>query len=78
MASVNLPPKEYWDDNNWANEHLGEISQSYPNQWVAIVDKTVVAAGKNLSEVKKTAKVKTGRKEFPIVFAERSIHVYQS
>jgi len=72
MASVNLPPKEYWDDNNWANEHLGEISQSYPNQWVAIVDKTVVAAGKNLSEVK------TGRKEFPIVFAERSIHVYQS
>lgn len=69
--------KEYWEDSDWALEHSSEISQKYPNQWVAIADKKVVAAGKDGSEVEKMATEKIGKREFVIIFAEKGIHVYQ-
>ena len=70
--------KEYWEDSDWAYDHFSEISQQYPNLWVAVVNKEVVAAGKVIAEVEKIAEEKTGRKEFPVIFAEQGIHVYQS
>jgi len=69
-------PKEYWDDSKWANENFTEISKKYPNLWVAIVNKKVIASGKVISEVRKTAQEKTNRKHFPIILAEKGIHVY--
>jgi hypothetical protein len=27
-------PKEYWEDSEWAYEHMNEISEKYPNQWI--------------------------------------------
>jgi len=78
-ASLPSPAsKEYWEDSDWALEHSSEISQKYPNQWVAVVNKRVVAAGKVIAEVEKIAEEKTGRKEFPVIFAEKGIHVYQN
>jgi hypothetical protein len=76
---IDLPspgPIEYWEDSKWASEHFTEIVKEYPNQWVAIVDKKVVAAGRTIAEVEKKATEKTGRDEFPIYFAERGIRVY--
>ncbi len=70
--------KEYWEDSDWALEHSSEISRKYPNQWVAIADKKVVAAGKDGSEVERIAIEKMGKREFVIIFAEKGIHVYQS
>ena len=70
-------PKEYWDDSKWANENFSEISEQYPNLWVAIVDKKVVASGKVISEVRKIAEEKTGREHFPVILAEKGIHVYK-
>lgn len=72
-----LPPKEYWEDSRWAHAHMAEIAEEYPNLWVAIVDKKVVAAGKVIAEVERIAEEKTGRKDFPLVLAERGIHVYK-
>ena len=69
-------PKEYWEDSKWANEHFTEIVKEYPNQWVAIVNKEVVAAGGTITEVEKKATEKTGQDEFPIYFAEKGIRVY--
>lgn len=69
-------PSEYWVDNQWADEHITDLAQAYPNLWVAVVDKQVVASGKVISEVRKAAETQTGRKHFPIIFAERGIHVY--
>jgi len=43
--------KDYWEDSRWANSHLDEISREYPGQWVAIANRTVVAAGKQLDAV---------------------------
>ena len=70
------PPKEYWDDCDWAYDHLSEISQQYPNLWVAVVDKKVIAAGKVIAEVRAAAQHRTGRRSFPVILAERGIHVY--
>jgi hypothetical protein len=69
-------PDEYWEDSKWASEHFGEIVKEYPNQWVAIVDKKVVAAGRTIAEVEKAATEKTGRDDFPIYLAEKGLRVY--
>lgn len=71
-------PNEYWEDSDWADEHIGEIADAHPNLWVAVVGKKVVASGKVITEVRKAAQQKTGRTQFPIIFAEQGIHVYQS
>lgn len=76
---IKLPqpgPVEYWEDSKWAGEHFTEIVREYANQWVAIVGKKVVAAGKTIAEVEKVCTEKTGRDEFPIYFAEKGIRVY--
>lgn len=70
-------PKEYWEDSKWANEHFTEILREYPDQWVAIVNKKVVAAGRTIADVEKITTEKTGRDDFPIYFAERGIRVYK-
>ncbi len=70
-------PQEYWDDSKWANENITEIVREYPNLWVAIVDKKIVTSGKIISEVRKIAYKKTNRIHFPVIFAEKGIHVYQ-
>ena len=69
-------PKEFWEDEGWAYDNYNELVKMYPNQWVAVVNKQVVAAGKNGTEVITTAEQKTGRKEFPVIFVEKGIRVY--
>ncbi len=69
-------PEEYWEDSDWADEHIDEITETYPNLWVAVVNKQVVASGKVIAEIRKEAQEKTGRTNFPIIFAEKGIHVY--
>lgn len=70
-------PGEYWDDRAWLLQHMNDIAADYPNQWIAVVDKKVVAAGKVIAKVREEAEQKTNRKHFPIIFAERGIHVYK-
>jgi hypothetical protein len=82
MNLDNLPPvpptpKEFWEDRDWAYENLTEIEEKYPNLWVAVVDKQVIAAGKVIAKVRKIAEEKTGRKHFPVILAEKGIHVYK-
>ncbi|MBL7075131.1 hypothetical protein ISS37_07830 [candidate division KSB1 bacterium] len=77
--NVQLPnpaPKKYWEDSRWAHEHSVEISERYPNQWIAILNKKVIAAGKDGSKVEKNGAEKAGDQEFVIFFAEKGIHIY--
>jgi hypothetical protein len=71
-------PPEYWEDSRWANNHFSEIVEQHPNLWVAIVGQRIVAAGNVISKVRQQAQAKTNREHFPVVFAEKKIHVYQS
>jgi len=52
--------KEYLENEKWTFEHLGELIEKYPNQWIAVVNKEIVCVGENLAEVKKVARQKTG------------------
>ncbi len=71
-------PKEFWEDEDWAFDNYNELVKLYPNQWVSIVDKHVVAAGENRGEVIELAKRKAERKDFPTIFVEKGIRVYKN
>ena len=78
-AEMRLPSpvsKEYWENSEWAYEHMNKISAKYPNQWVIIFDKNVIAASKSGSEAERIAREKVGDQEFVILFAEKEIRVY--
>ena len=71
-----IPPKEYWEDDKWADENYMELVKEYPNMWVTVVNKRVVRAGHNPREIVDKTESETGRKEFPIIFVEKGVHVY--
>ena len=78
-AEIKLPSpvsKEYWEDSEWAHEHMNEITAKYSNQWVIIYNKKVVAASTSGSEAEQIAREKVGDQEFVILFAEKGIRVY--
>jgi len=51
------PPRKFWEDNRWLNEHWSEIVRVYPDMWVAVVEQQVVASGRDPEEVAKTTQV---------------------
>ena len=52
-----------------------KLLEKYRDEWVAIVNKEVVAAGKDLGKVEKEAKRKTGR-DPAVMFVESGSHIY--
>ena len=58
-------PKEFWEYENWAYDNYSELVRMYPDQWVAVVSKKVVVAGKNASGVVELAEGKTHGKDSP-------------
>ena len=69
-------PKEFWDDMKWGREHRSDLLDKYPDQWVAIVDKTVVVAGTYLSKVEEEARWKTQKNLIPTLFIDSGAHIY--
>ena len=67
-------PKELWEDTEWGEKHYSELVKKYPDQWIAIVNKKVVSAGKSLRNVEIEAERKTSRKrdQIPVMFVEGS------
>ena len=81
MKAKEFPPappidSRYWEDMDWAYEHYATLAAEHPNQWVAVLEGRVVAAGVNLGEVESVARGIAGRKDVAVVFIERGIHVY--
>ena len=68
--------REFWEDLHWGERHHTELLRSYRDQWVAILNKKVVAAGENLAQVEKEAKEKTGNDMVPVVFVDCGEHIY--
>jgi len=50
-------PKGYIEGRDWAYEHGWELSEKYPNQWLAIYNKEVISFG-DLGFVKKAVSKK--------------------
>ncbi|PIU64416.1 MAG: hypothetical protein COS84_08440 [Armatimonadetes bacterium CG07_land_8_20_14_0_80_40_9] len=76
-GEIKLPPKEYWEDNDWIHQNSTELSKNYPNMWIAVVNKKVVAYGEDASRVMEEGEKSAGEERSPvIIFIERGIHVY--
>lgn len=76
MEKIEQMPPEFWEDKDWAFDNYEQWMAEYPDQWIAVVGKEVVAAGKDVQEIKTIARGKTGRKYIPVVYIEGDIHVY--
>jgi len=61
----------------WGQAHESELMEKYKDEWVAIVNKKVVAAGKNLKKVKEEAMEATKKDLFPTRFIESGAHIYK-
>ena len=67
---------QYVRDMDWAYTHYAELEMAYPNQWVAVVEGRVVAAGPVLAEVRGGAAKFTDRRDVAVLFVEEGIHVW--
>ena len=81
MIPKDIPPPprtdpRYFRDMDWGYANHAALEKASPNQWVAIVDERVVAAGTDLGEVEDRAAEITNRKDIAILFVEHGIHVW--
>ena len=79
--TMNAPtpvPKHWKAELDWAYSEsvYPKLARKYPNRWVAIAHHRVIASGTQMMKVLARAHQKVHRKEIPLVFVERGIHVY--
>ena len=53
-----IRPQRHIDDSRWLDENYTELVQKYPDMWIAVLDKEVVIASKDLGEVFRVARQK--------------------
>ena len=70
-------PLSFRNDQEWALENYQQFMKEYPDQWIAIYDKKVVAKGKDLTSVEEAAKRVTGlnSEKIPVLYIERRFRV---
>ena len=69
--------ERHWDDSDWAIANAQMLSQNYPNEWVAIYEKQVIAHDKSLNRVMSDVGEK-GVNNPVFKFSERGIRVYKN
>jgi hypothetical protein len=74
-SSPPRPPQRYWDDSQWAIQNIQMLTASFPNEWVAVFNKQVVAHHPDLDQVLTTTQ--SNRLNSPVIkFIERGMYVY--
>ncbi len=70
-------PLSFREDQEWALENYQQFMKEYPDQWIAIYGKKVVATGKDLGSVEEAAKRATGlsSEKIPVLYIERMFRV---
>ncbi|MDI6794882.1 MAG: DUF5678 domain-containing protein, partial [bacterium] len=66
-------PREFWDDREWAYAHYQDLAKKYPDKWVAIMDKEIVAVSDGSGNILEEARARTKREYIPIVFLARPL-----
>jgi len=62
--------EQFWEDMQWGDDNYIELVKKYPDQWVAIVNKKVVASGQSLRDIEIEAERETNKKKerIPTIF----------
>lgn len=71
-----LFPEPLQREYDWAFSHYAQLAQRYPNQWVAVANRRVLAGGGNLARVLKQAHEQLDWPHIPHLFVEAGIHFY--
>ena len=72
------PPRlsrQFLHDEQWISDHMQELIEKYPNQWIMVYNGDVIAHGEEVwSKWRKADELGLGQ---PVVsFIERDVHVY--
>lgn len=68
-------PQEFWEDQKWTLEHYSELRVEYADMWVAVINKKVVAYGKDLTDEKEESLRKSERRPPVILFVESKARI---
>ena len=62
--------EQFWGDMQWGEDNYIELVKKYPDQWVAIANKKVVASGESLRDIEIEAERRTNKKKemIPTIF----------
>ncbi|MFA4888434.1 MAG: hypothetical protein WC628_02515 [Candidatus Omnitrophota bacterium] len=71
-----IPPKSFWEDDNWAHENYQTLLKMYPNKWAAILNKTVICANEDPKVLKVFLARKMKGKTVPFIHVNDASHVY--
>lgn len=79
--SKEIEPKddrEFWESFSWVEKHYPELKEKYPDKWVAVIDKNVVAYSESIKEVEEEAErvTKKTKEEIPVIFIEGNARIY--
>ena len=55
--------EQFWEDMQWGENNYAELVKRYPDKWVAIVNKKVVAFGESLRNIEIEAERKANKKK---------------
>ena len=69
-------PKYVLADYRWADSHHNELAKKYPEKWVAVLKKRVVAHGRRADRVLAEAHRQTNRADVALLFIESRLHLY--
>ncbi len=69
-------PQNHWDDEAWARDHYADLTARYPDQWVIVHQRQVIAAHKDLGVAEKLAMDRLDGEMPTIVFADGGARVY--
>lgn len=67
--------RQFLRDQQWVSEHMYELVEKYPNQWIAVYQGQVMGQGEEAFKIWKNAdKLNLGQPY--LWFVEREVHVY--
>ena len=70
MKKMGKEAEQFWEDMQWGENNYAELVKRYPDKWVAIVNKKVVASGQSLGDIEIEAERRTNKKKemIPTIF----------
>lgn len=78
MTAANLPKPSipYLRNSEWIYEHIDELTQRFPNQWIAVHNGAVIASGPDLSAVTRDAELVAPELEIACHFVNDGTLIY--
>ena len=79
-AKLEPLPTRFWEDEHWLFEHVAELTEQYPDQWVVVYKKQVAGIGgghKGLTEaIEQAQHIVSDGERLVTFFLESKPYVY--